>query len=116
MKTAECLSRQAELAQHVGEAETVHQAEDKRNPGTRIAAMPAQQVVRADEDDTERDRWLDQACWWRHDAERRQRQRNAVPDSERGDDANEDLPVAAEEQQSDQEQDVVRSDQDVLNP
>jgi hypothetical protein len=115
-RPAQRLPRQPELAQHVGEAETVHQAEDERNPGTRVAAMPADQVVSADEDDTQRDRRLDQACRWRHDAERRQRQRDAVPDGERGDDASERCPAAAEEQQSDEEQDVVWSDQDVLNP
>ena len=51
----------------------------------------------------------------RHDVERRQRQRDAVPDREGRDDAEQAPPAAAEEQQADQEQDVIRPDQDVMD-
>ena len=54
--------------------------------------------------------------WRRHDIERRQRQRDAVPDRERRDDAHERAPRAAEQQQSDQEQDVIGPDQNVMRP
>ena len=78
--------RQVHLAQHVGEAEAVDQAEDERDPGPDVAALPDQEVVDADVDDAERDRRLDDAGGRTDEAERRQRQRDAVREREPGHD------------------------------
>ena len=74
-----------------------------------------EQIVGADDHDRERDERLDDPCRRAEDVERRQRQRDAVPDRERRDDQRQAPERAAEEQQADQEQDVVRADQDVLD-
>ena len=51
--------RQIHLAQDVGEAETVDEAERERDPGAHVPSAVDQQVVRADVDDAEGDRRLD---------------------------------------------------------
>ena len=58
-RPAERARRQVHLAQHVGEAEAVDEAEGERDPGAHVAAAADQQVVGADIDDAERDRRLD---------------------------------------------------------
>ena len=60
-RPAERLARKPELAQHVGEAEAVDQAEDERHPRAEIAAVAPDQVVGADEHDAQGDRRLDDA-------------------------------------------------------
>ena len=58
-RPAERARRQIHLAQHVGEAEAVDEAERERDPGAHVAAAADQQVVGADVDDAERDGRLD---------------------------------------------------------
>ena len=114
-RPAERARRQVHLAQHVGEAEAVDEAEGERNPGAHVAAVADQQVVGADVDDAERDRRLDDPRRRADEVQRRERQRDAVRDGERGDDERELAERAAEQQQPDEEQQVVRTDQDVVD-
>ena len=114
-RPAERARRQIHLAQHVGEAEAVDEAERERDPRAHVAAAADQQVVGADVDDAERDRRLDDPRRRRHEVERRQRQRDAVRDRERGDDQRELADRAAEQQQADQKQQVIGPDQDVMD-
>ena len=81
-----------------------------------VSRTQDEQVVRADDDDRQRDQRLDESRRRRDDVERRQRQRDAVADRERRHDQREPRQCAAEQQQADQEQDVVGADQDVLDP
>ena len=86
------------------------------DPRTQIAAVTSHEIVGSHEHDAQRDRRLDDARRRREDVQRGQRQRDAVPDRERGDDADEGHPAAAEQQQTDEKQDVIRPDQDVMRP
>ena len=91
------------------------ESERERNPRPHIAAFVHEQVVGADIHDAERDRRLDQARRRGHEIERRQRQRDAVRHGESGDDQQQLPQRSAEQKQSDQKQQVVRADQDVVN-
>ena len=91
------------------------EAERERDPGAHVAAAADQQVVGADVDDAQRDRRLDDPRRRGDEVQRRERQRDAVRDGERGDDERQLAERAAEQQQADQEQQVVGADQDVVD-
>ena len=114
-RPAERPRRQIHLAQHVREAEAMDEAERERNPGADVAAVADQQVVGADVDDAQRDGRLDQARRRADEVERGQRQRDAVRHGERRHDDDELPGRAAEQQQADEEQQVIRSDEDVTD-
>jgi hypothetical protein len=93
----------------------VHQAERQRDQGADVTATAAHEVVGADKHDAQRDRRLDDVRRRRDEIERGQRQRDAVADGEGGHDFEQRLPSAAKQQQADQKQDVVGSNQNVMN-
>ena len=78
---------QSGVAQHAGEAEPVHQAEQQRHPDPDVpAALADKQVVGADEHDAQRDQRLDDVRRRRDDRQRGQHQRDAVAEGEGRDD------------------------------
>jgi hypothetical protein len=92
------------------------EAERERDQRSHVAAAASNEVVGADKDDAERDGGLDHRGRRRHHIECGERERDAVADGEGGDDLEERLPPSAEQQQTNQEQDVIGTDEDVVNP
>ena len=88
----------------------------KRDPGAHVPSAVDEQVVRADVDDAERDRRLDDPGRRADEIERGERQRDAVSDGERRHDERQLPDRAAEQQQPDEKQQMVRANQDVMNP
>src|SRR5437588_12660090 len=89
--------------------------EAERNPRAHVASIANEEVVGADVDDAERDGRLDNPHGLRHQIQRSQRQWDAVRDSERGDDDHELPEAAAQTQETDEKQNMLRADQNVLN-
>ena len=127
-RPGERLRGQPELLQHRREPEAMDEAEEagKQRPGVSGRGCGRQargsppvadheEVVGAHHDDRERNQRLDNPARWAEDVERRQRERDAVPDGEGGHDQREPFERAARQQQADQEQHMVRTDQDVFD-
>ena len=93
----------------------MNEPETECNPGANIAPVANEQVVCADVHDAECDGRLDNAHRWRHEVQCRQRQRHAVREGERGDYHHELPKAAAQKQKTDEKQNMLRADQNVLN-
>ncbi len=105
------------LRERTGEAETVEQAERARDsPG--YLALPGRSRVACQLDRHDEDARRDQYFRWRrrdvHDAEDRQRERDAVPECEGGDRPEQSPPVAHQQDEAEDEEQVVETRQDVL--
>ena len=106
---------QPELAQHVGEAEPVHQPEQEAHRRA-VRHRPLQeQVLRGDVGDRKCNGALDQPLGQHDHVERRQYQRDAVRSGEGGDDLQQRPEIAAAQNQREQEQQVVVAAQDMLD-
>ena len=93
----------------------MHEAEGQSNQRAHVAPAAPHEVVGADEDDAQRNRGFDHGRRRRHQVERRQRQCDAVANRERRHDLQQRLPSPAQKQETNQEEDMVRPDQDVMN-
>ena len=107
--------RQPHLAQDAGEPEAVHEPERERDPGPHVASAAAQDVVGADIDDAERDRRLHDAGGRIHQPERGERQRDRVRERERRHDEEQPLQRPSKQDQTDEKEDVIRPDEDVMD-
>ena len=115
------LRRQADLGQCAREAEAVQQPEGERDdprPALRQSRSPLPCVrdLAGDEDDAQRDDRLDGCLRYVHEAQRRGTQRQAVCHGERRNRPHETPSAVDQNQQSEHEQQVVDSEQDVLDP
>src|SRR5262245_16936991 len=112
--------RQADVDQRAGEAEAVQQAESKGDdpwpPRSHawLAAPPPNDLT-SKQDDAQRDRGLDRGPRYVHDPEGRQAQGDRMSERERGDGPHEDPPVAHDQDQSENEQQMVEAEQNVLD-
>src|SRR6185503_7001994 len=106
---------QGELAQDRREPEAVDQPEAKAHQPPTRNDRSEEQILGGDQGDRERDDGFHEARRQYHHVERGEREREAVGERERGDDLRQRQPVAAAEQQDEQEEQMVPARQDVLD-
>src|SRR5207248_11162034 len=109
--------RQSELAEHAGEAESVDEPERERDSRAPVAAARTRaKILEADVDDAERDQGLDDAPRDPDHAQDGERERDAVRQREGRGYLYDALQGSPEQQQPDDEEDVIGTDEDMVDP
>src|SRR6516165_5697778 len=111
---------QADVDQRAGEAKAVQQAEGKGDDpwpprGQAWLAAPQSYDLASEQDDAQRDRGLDRRSRYVHDPEGRQAQSDRMSERERGDGPQENAPVAHDQNQGENEQQMVEAEQNMLD-
>ena len=114
-RPAQVASGQLHLPQRVREAEPVDQAEGAGGQDAPFAAGPGAQVVDADVDDAQGNQRLDQCRRRRDHAEHSERKGDAVRDGEGRDYGGQPPETSSEQEQARQEEQVIRTREDVLD-
>ena len=115
-RPAERRAWQIHLTQNVRKAEPVDETETKSEDKTPVVLFPgSEQAVDTHEDNAERDRRFDNTRGWVENVQGRQGQGNAVRDGKGGHDLEQLDQCAAKKEQSNDEEDVIGPDEDVVH-